>query len=244
MSTGPRSREGPQPKGPQKKPRRQGALDRRPAAAQPALAHHRWASRVSSSSRRRSATRSSAVGGGGTSTRCDQAARGCGLHGADGRSAAVRRPLGPDPRRARRRSGTPPRRRAARTTSSGRSGARTRRRSTRRRSCTTSSTAASSSSTARTCPQATVDQLKAFYDDHLNGTLLAPLPQLGAKIALGVWTTRSLDSPNSGTAHLAKCTTFDEKALRGVLRGVPVQGARALPGEHADARHVAIAADI
>ena len=34
-------------------------------------------------------------------------------------------------------------------------------------------------------PQATVDQLKAFYDQHLNGTLLAPLPRLGSKIAHG-----------------------------------------------------------
>ena len=39
-------------------------------------------------------------------------------------------------------------------------------------------------------PAGDVDQLKAFYDAHQNGTLLAPLPSLGSKIALGVWTTR------------------------------------------------------
>jgi hypothetical protein len=35
-------------------------------------------------------------------------------------------------------------------------------------------------------PAATIAQLKAFYDDHLNATLLAPLPRLGSKIAMGV----------------------------------------------------------
>ena len=87
-------------------------------------------------------------------------------------------------------------------------------------------------------PQATVDQLKGFYDQHLNGTLLSPLPKLGSKIALGVWTTRSPTQPNTGTAYLAKCTSFDDERLRGVLQGVPVQGPRALPGQHAHARHV------
>ena len=55
-------------------------------------------------------------------------------------------------------------------------------------------------------PQATVDQLKSFYDEHQNGTLLAPLPSLGSKIALGAWTTKSASKPDDGTAYLAKCT--------------------------------------
>src|SRR3954452_18377907 len=59
-------------------------------------------------------------------------------------------------------------------------------------------------------PQATVDQLKSFYDDHLNGTILAPLPRLGSKIAMGAWTTSSPTSTKSGTAYLAKCPSFDE----------------------------------
>ena len=37
-------------------------------------------------------------------------------------------------------------------------------------------------------PQATIEELKGFYDAHQNGTLLAPSPSLGSKIALGVWT--------------------------------------------------------
>ena len=38
------------------------------------------------------------------------------------------------------------------------------------------------------------------------------------------------DAPNTGTAYLAKCTSFDEKRLRRVLQGVPVPGPRAVPG--------------
>ena len=53
-------------------------------------------------------------------------------------------------------------------------------------------------------PQATVDQLKTFYDGHLNATLLAPLPSLGSKIAMGVWTTpetrRTAAPPTSRSA--------------------------------------------
>ena len=49
-------------------------------------------------------------------------------------------------------------------------------------------------------PAATVDQLAAFVDKDPRGMLMAPLPELGAKIALTAWT------------HLAMCTRFDEKA--------------------------------
>ncbi len=43
-------------------------------------------------------------------------------------------------------------------------------------------------------PQSTIDQLQGFYDQHRNGTLLAPLPSLGSDIALGVWTTKGPSS--------------------------------------------------
>lgn len=61
-------------------------------------------------------------------------------------------------------------------------------------------------------PQATVDELKGFYDRHRNGTLFAPLPSLGSKIALGVWVTKSSSQADNGVAHLAKCTRFDDDA--------------------------------
>ena len=87
-------------------------------------------------------------------------------------------------------------------------------------------------------PQATVEQLRTFYDSHQNGTLLAPLPSLGSKIALGVWTTSSASSPDSGTAHVAKCTTFDEKAYAAFFDAYQFEGPRAIPAELADARLV------
>ena len=62
-------------------------------------------------------------------------------------------------------------------------------------------------------PQSTIDQLQGFYDQHKNGTLLAPLPSLGSDIALGVWTTKGPSSPDDGTAYLVKCTDFDDAAF-------------------------------
>jgi hypothetical protein len=59
-------------------------------------------------------------------------------------------------------------------------------------------------------PQATVEELVAFYDSSPNGMLLAPLPKLGKKIALTAWT------------RLATCTGFNEKAFaafRDAFRG-------------------------
>jgi hypothetical protein len=78
-------------------------------------------------------------------------------------------------------------------------------------------------------PQSTVDELKTFYDQHLNGTLLSPLPRLGSKIAMGVWTTSSPSSPNTGTAYLAKCTSFDEDAYAAFFKAYQFQGPERFP---------------
>jgi hypothetical protein len=78
-------------------------------------------------------------------------------------------------------------------------------------------------------PQATVDELKGFYDKHQNGTVLAPLPSLGSKIAIGVWTTTSASAPDSGTAHLAKCTTFDQKAYAAFFDAYQFKGPERFP---------------
>ncbi len=77
-------------------------------------------------------------------------------------------------------------------------------------------------------PQATVDQLKTFYDGHLNATLLAPLPSLGSKIAMGVWTAPA-NSPDSGTVHLAKCTSFDDAAYSAFFKAFQFQGPERFP---------------
>jgi Protein of unknown function (DUF3105) len=50
-------------------------------------------------------------------------------------------------------------------------------------------------------PPATVDELRAFYQDDPNGLLLAPLPSLNDQIAVTAWT------------QLAKCTQFDRDAF-------------------------------
>ncbi len=78
-------------------------------------------------------------------------------------------------------------------------------------------------------PRATVDELKAFYDKHRDGTLLAPLPSLGSKIALGAWTTVSASQPNSGTAYLAKCSSFDEKAYAAFFADYQFEGPERFP---------------
>jgi hypothetical protein len=64
-------------------------------------------------------------------------------------------------------------------------------------------------------PESTVQQLREFWADHKPGTILAPLPHLGNKIALGawVWTTDELEAGGNGQGYLAKCTTFDEGAF-------------------------------
>jgi hypothetical protein len=54
-----------------------------------------------------------------------------------------------------------------------------------------------------------VDQLRGFYDDHKNGTLVAPYPKLGDKVALGAWVAEGEEAKG----YLAKCATFDEAAF-------------------------------
>lgn len=66
-------------------------------------------------------------------------------------------------------------------------------------------------------PQATVDQLTAFYDSSPNGLLLAPLPKLGTKIALTAWT------------HLATCTRFEETAFTAFRDAYRAKGPEPFP---------------
>ena len=66
-------------------------------------------------------------------------------------------------------------------------------------------------------PQATIEQLNAFYDSSPNGLLLAPLPKLGNKIALTAWT------------HLATCTRFDQGAFEAFSDAFRGKGPERLP---------------
>jgi hypothetical protein len=78
-------------------------------------------------------------------------------------------------------------------------------------------------------PDAAVQQLRTFYDGHQNATVLAPLPSLGNKIALGAWTTKSASQPNNGTAYLAKCTTFDDAAYAAFFKSYQGKGPERFP---------------
>lgn len=78
-------------------------------------------------------------------------------------------------------------------------------------------------------PEATVAQLKTFYDAHQNGTLLAPLPSLGSKIAMGAWTTKSASDSDHGTAYLVKCTDFNEGAYAAFFAANQFEGPERFP---------------
>src|SRR5262245_37198848 len=69
-------------------------------------------------------------------------------------------------------------------------------------------------------PESTVDQLRAFYDDHKTGTIMAPLNRLGEKFALGAWVVDG-DIDNG---FLAKCTTFDDAAVSTFFRSLQFRG--------------------
>jgi uncharacterized protein DUF3105 len=76
-------------------------------------------------------------------------------------------------------------------------------------------------------PDATVEQLRAFYDDHKNGTVLAPYPKLGDKIALGAW----VGDTDNAKGQLAKCTAFDDAAFSEFFEGFQFQGPERFPSD-------------
>jgi uncharacterized protein DUF3105 len=80
-------------------------------------------------------------------------------------------------------------------------------------------------------PASTVAELKSFYNNHTRGTILAPLPSLGNQVALGAWTTVDASDPTNGTAHLAKCTSFDEDAFAAFFDAFQFQGPERFPAD-------------
>jgi hypothetical protein len=70
-------------------------------------------------------------------------------------------------------------------------------------------------------PDETVERLRAFYDDHQTGTIMAPLDRLGDQFALGAWVFESDDDDNG---YLAKCTAFDEDAVSSFFRALQFRG--------------------
>ncbi len=69
-------------------------------------------------------------------------------------------------------------------------------------------------------PDSTVDQLRAFYDDHKTGTIMAPLDSLGDEFAVGAWVVDG----DTNNGFLAKCTAFDENAMSTFFRSLQFRG--------------------
>lgn len=65
-------------------------------------------------------------------------------------------------------------------------------------------------------PDDEVEKIRAWYGDDPNALVVAPLDQLGAKIALTAWTAPAPTpgkTADRGRGYLAECTRFDEKAF-------------------------------
>jgi Protein of unknown function (DUF3105) len=77
-------------------------------------------------------------------------------------------------------------------------------------------------------PQETIDKLKAFYGAHQDGTLLAPLPELGATIALGAWVAPDAGY-RRGQGYLAKCEEFDQAAFAAFFDAYQFKGPERFP---------------
>jgi len=78
-------------------------------------------------------------------------------------------------------------------------------------------------------PPATVRALRTFAEAHPRGTVLAPYPVLGDRIALGAWVVPDPSKPAEGTAYLAKCTAFDEHAYAAFFDAYQFQGPERFP---------------
>jgi hypothetical protein len=78
-----------------------------------------------------------------------------------------------------------------------------------------------------TVPTATIEQLRAFYDDHEKGTLLAPYPKLDDQIALGAWVSEG----EKAKGYLAKCPRFNEKAFSAFFSGFQFKGPERFPAD-------------
>jgi hypothetical protein len=73
---------------------------------------------------------------------------------------------------------------------------------------------------------AVVQELRDFYEDHQNGTILAPYPKLGNQIALGAWV---LHNEENEMAYLAKLRKFDEDAFSAFFSAFQFKGPERFP---------------
>jgi Protein of unknown function (DUF3105) len=73
-----------------------------------------------------------------------------------------------------------------------------------------------------------VAELRAFYENHRSGTVLAPLPKLGNEIALGAWV---FNSEEDERGYLAKCEAFDEDAFSAFFSAFQFKGPERFPAD-------------
>lgn len=81
-------------------------------------------------------------------------------------------------------------------------------------------------------PDDEVDALLRFYRDDPQGMLVAPLPELGDKIALTAWNTP--DPTKQGQGVLAELTSFDEDAFEAFRDAYRFEGPERVPPDNMD----------
>jgi hypothetical protein len=69
----------------------------------------------------------------------------------------------------------------------------------------------------------TVAALRTFYDAHQNGTILAPYPTLGDKVAVGAWNASQGDYETDEGVFMT-CTEFDESAFTAFFTAFQFKG--------------------
>ena len=79
--------------------------------------------------------------------------------------------------------------------------------------------------------EATVAEVRAFYDEDPRGLLLGPYEPLGDEIALTAWTDDSPTGGDRGEGHLAKCTEFDQEAFQAFLDAYRFKGPERFPAD-------------
>jgi hypothetical protein len=72
----------------------------------------------------------------------------------------------------------------------------------------------------RKVPKATVRQIRRWYLKDTNALIVAPLPALGAKIALTAWNAAPYEGsvPDPGHGYVGLCTRFDEKEFTAFVK--------------------------
>ena len=86
----------------------------------------------------------------------------------------------------------------------------------------------------RDVDQATIDELRAFYNEEQNAMIGTPYPKLGNRVGISAWSgdsERYGDDGYVGTAHSATCPRFDEEAFRTFRDAYRGKGPEGVPAD-------------